>query len=697
MLNSFVSEFKYGKYNIKLETGLIARQSTSAVLASMDDTTVLVSVVVSKQLNNKQGFFPLTVNYQERAYAVGKFPGGFFRREGRPNENEMLISRLIDRSLRPIFDKNFFNDIQIIITVLSANPNINPDLISIIGSSAAISLSGVPFNGPIGIARVGLIDDVYILNPSIKDMHKTSLDLVISSTIDEITMVESSSKILKKEKILEGIMYGHEQQKILINNINKFVTKVGKKNFNYKTYCIDSNLKSKIYTLSYSKLKNACSISNKIERLDMFESIKSYVNEELIKDQYENIEDSTIENILNDFKITIVRNKILKKNCRIDSRSKDEIRDIDIKTNILPRTHGSALFTRGDTQALVTVTLGTNRDAQNVDELINEKVNKFLLHYNFPPYCVGEIGIIGVPKRREIGHGNLAKRGLISVMPDINKFPYTIRVVSEITESNGSSSMASVCGASLALMDAGVPIKSSIAGIAMGLIKENDNFVVLSDILGDEDYIGDMDFKVIGSREGITALQMDIKISGINKNIIEVSLNKAMFSIKYIIDIMENNIKSHRKNISKFAPRIHKLKINPDKIKDIIGKGGSIIRSLTESTNTTIDIENDGIITIASINCNNINKAINKIKEITTDIKVGGIYEGKVKKIVDFGAFVTILALKEGLLHISQITEKRIEKISNYLTVGQTIQVKVIEIDHKGRIRLSMKDIDYKL
>jgi len=692
LLSSTIQKFKYGKHTVTLETGMMARQSTAAVMVSMDDTVVFVSVVGAKQEKLNQGFFPLTVNYQERSYAAGRFPKGFFRREGRPSENEILISRLIDRSIRPLFPENFLNEVQVIATVISLNPQINPDIVSIIGTSTALSLSGIPFNGPIGVARVGYIDNEYVLNPTVIEMVGSCLDLVITSTSDAVLMIESEAKILTESQMLNALEFGYKNQQIVIQNINILVNKIGKPKWQWKAKKIDISIQSYVTELIESSLNDAYSIFEKEERQNKIHSIKLDTMNQL-KNEEKILDENEYYNIFNALEKKIVRNRILQGKPRIDGRKKDMIRSLDVRVGILPRAHGSALFTRGETQALVTVTLGTDRDAQNLDDLIGERVDRFLLHYNFPPYCVGEIGIIGSPKRREIGHGRLAKKGLMSVIPiESSKFPYTIRVVSEITESNGSSSIASVCGASLALMDAGVPIKCSIAGIAMGLIKEGDNFIILSDIISDEDHFGDMDFKIAGSYEGITAMQMDTKIGSITLDIISEVLNQSNSAKIHVLNIMEKVIKFPRLEISKFAPRIYTIKINPDKIRNIVGKGGSVIRSLIEETGTVIEIEDNGTIKIASSNNDKICYAIKRIKEITAEIEVGRTYNGKVTRIVDFGAFVSIPNGKEGLVHISQITNKHVKKVTDYLKLGQEVIVKVIEIDRQKRIRLSIKE-----
>ncbi|CAL4323983.1 Polyribonucleotide nucleotidyltransferase [Buchnera aphidicola (Protaphis terricola)] len=692
MLNPIVRKFQYGQHTITLETGIMARQATAAVMASMDDTAVFVTVVGEKKIHPGQKFFPLTVNYQERTYAAGRIPGGFFRREGRPSESEILTARLIDRPIRPLFPKGFFNEIQIIATVVSVNPQINPDIISIIGASAALSLSGIPFYGPIGASRVGLINNQYILNPTTDDMKSSVLDLVISGTQNAVLMVEAESKILSEEKMLGAIIFGHQQQQVVINNIRSLSNEASKLPWTISYSEINSLLESKVMKLVGKDISNAYLIFDKQERYEKLNFLKEDVIKLLINEN-SNIDISEIDEIFQKIEKNIVRKRILNNENRIDGREKDMIRALDIRTGILPRTHGSALFTRGETQSLVAVTLGTSRDAQNLDELLGDKTDNFLFHYNFPPYSVGEIGIVGSPKRREIGHGRLAKRSLLAVMPKIDKFPYTIRIVSEITESNGSSSMASVCGASLALMDAGVPIKSAVAGISMGLVKEGDNYILLSDILGDEDHLGDMDFKVAGTKEGITALQMDIKIEGITKEIMKIALNKAKAARLHILNVMQKALSKPRNEISEFAPRIHTIKINPEKIKDVIGKGGSVIRMLTEETGTIIEIEDDGTIKISATISEKAKNAIRRIEEITEEIEVGRIYSGRVTKIVDFGAFIAIGFGKEGLVHISQISSKRIERVSDYLKLDQIIPVKVLEIDRQGRLRLSIKEV----
>ncbi|MEX6161147.1 polyribonucleotide nucleotidyltransferase [Proteus mirabilis] len=691
MLNPTVRKFQYGQHTVTLETGMMARQATAAVMVDMDGTAVFVTVVAKKKVKEGQDFFPLTVNYQERSYAAGRIPGSFFRREGRPGEGETLIARLIDRPLRPLFPEGFLNEIQVVATVVSVNPQVNPDIVAMIGASAALSLSGVPFNGPIGGARVGFIDGQYVLNPTVDELKISKLDLVVAGTAGAVLMVESEADLLSEEQMLGAVVFGHEQQQVVIENINALVAEVGKEKWDWAPEPINQSLHDRIAQLAQTRIGDAYRITEKQERYEQIDAIRDEVISTLLAED-ESLDEGEIIEIFSGLEKKIVRARVLAGEPRIDGREKDMVRALDIRTGLLPRTHGSALFTRGETQALVTATLGTARDAQTIDDIMGEHTDTFLLHYNFPPYSVGETGMMGSPKRREIGHGRLAKRGVLAVMPTIEEFPYTVRVVSEITESNGSSSMASVCGASLALMDAGVPIKESVAGIAMGLVKEGENFVVLSDILGDEDHLGDMDFKVAGSRNGVSALQMDIKIEGITREIMQVALNQAKSARLHILGVMESAISQPRAEISEFAPRIHTIKINADKIKDVIGKGGSVIRALTEETGTTIEIEDDGTVKIAATSGEQAKQAIARIEEITAEVEVGRIYNGKVTRIVDFGAFVAIGGGKEGLVQISQIADKRVEKVSDYLTMGQEVPVKVLEIDRQGRIRLSMKE-----
>ncbi|MDG6827853.1 polyribonucleotide nucleotidyltransferase [Glaesserella parasuis] len=692
-MTPIVKQFKYGQHTVTLETGAIARQATASVMASMDDTTVFVTVVAKKEVNEGQDFFPLTVDYQERTYAAGRIPGGFFKREGRPSEGETLIARLIDRPVRPLFPEGFFNEIQVIATVVSVNPQISPDLVAMIGASAALSLSGVPFNGPIGAARVGFIDNQFVLNPTTSEQRLSRLDLVVAGTDKAVLMVESEADILTEEQMLAAVVFGHEQQQVVIENIKEFVKEAGKPRWDWVAPEPNTDLINKVKALAEARLGDAYRITEKQARYEQIDAIKADVIAQLTAED-ETISSGKIVDIITALESQIVRSRIIAGEPRIDGRTVDTVRALDICTGVLPRTHGSALFTRGETQALAVATLGTERDAQIIDELTGEKSDRFLFHYNFPPYSVGETGRIGSPKRREIGHGRLAKRGVLAVMPTAEEFPYVVRVVSEITESNGSSSMASVCGASLALMDAGVPIKAAVAGIAMGLVKEEEKFVVLSDILGDEDHLGDMDFKVAGTREGVTALQMDIKIEGITPEIMRIALNQAKGARMHILGVMEQAIPAPRSEISDFAPRIHTMKIDPKKIKDVIGKGGATIRALTEETGTSIDIDDDGTVKIAATDNNAAKRVMERIEEIVAEVEVNAIYKGKVTRVVDFGAFVSILGGKEGLVHISQITDARVERVADYLSVGQDVQVKVVEIERQGRIRLTMKDLN---
>jgi len=687
--------FQYGQHEITLETGVVARQATAAVMASMDDTTVLVSVVAKKESEPGRDFFPLTVNYQEKTYAAGKIPGGFFKREGRPSEGETLTARLIDRPIRPLFPKDFTNDVQIIITVMSANPEIPADIISLVGVSAALSIAGIPFQGPIGAARVGYKDGQYMLNPLTSELATSDLDLVVAGTENAVLMVESEAAILSEDTMLGAVMYGHEQMQAVVDNIKEFAAEVNTPAMNWQPEPVDTVLVEKVTALSQEGFVQAYQIADKIERKDAASAVKEKALAALVEENAE-IDTGLVGDILSSVEKKVVRSRIIAGEPRIDGRDPTMVRALDVRTGVLPRTHGSALFTRGETQAMVVATLGTERDAQNVEDLTGDKKDNFLFHYNFPPYSVGETGMVGSPKRREIGHGRLAKRGVAAVMPSTAEFPYTVRVVSEITESNGSSSMASVCGSSLALMDAGVPIKASVAGIAMGLVKEGENFVVLSDILGDEDHLGDMDFKVAGSTEGITALQMDIKIEGITKEIMQIALNQAKAARLHILNVMDDAIGGHREEVSEFAPRIYTIKINQDKIRDVIGKGGATIRQLTEETDTTIEIEEDGTVKIAATGKDKADAAIERIKTITAEVEVGAIYNGKVMRCVDFGAFVEILPGKEGLVHISQIAEERVNAVSDYLSQGQQVKVKVLEIDRQGRVRLTMKGLEEK-
>ncbi|MCV2528586.1 MAG: polyribonucleotide nucleotidyltransferase [Candidatus Lightella neohaematopini] len=691
MQNIISQKFTYGNNNVIIETGRIARQATSSVIVNIDDTIVLATMVYIKQTEINSTFLPLVVNYQERTYAAGRFPGGFFRREGRPTENEILTSRLIDRAIRPLFPDDFYYSIQITVTVMSVNPQVYPDIAAIIGVSAVISISDIPFLGPIGVARIGYINKNYCLNPTNFDTNNNNdLDLIVISTSQAIVMIEGAAKLIDEYQMLSAIKFGYEQQQIVIDNINLLADKV---NVNKSIIPIidTANLISYICTLLKNNLCNIYPLTNnKVERINIINNIKSNIMQSLIL-QYSDIGQNELSILISRAEKIVMRDLIISNNIRVDGRKFNDIRNINIALGILPRTHGSALFSRGETQTLVSTTLGTERNAQNVDELLGERIDKFLLHYNFLPYCVGEIGLISSPKRREIGHGHLAKRAIIPVLPYSNNFSYTIRLVSEVTESDGSSSMASVCGASLSLMDAGVPIKTSVAGVAMGLIKNNNKFIILSDIISNEDYFGDMDCKIAGSYQGITAIQMDIKTNGITFDMIKETLLLSKEARIYVLDIMSRSINKPRSDISKFAPRIYTIKINPNKIKNIIGKGGSVIKSLTEETNTSIDVHNDGTIKIAAYNYNQANVAIKRIYDLIKDIEVGQTYIGIVIRIVNFGIFFNIKG-KEGLVHISQITNKY-KNINDTVRIGQKIPVKVLEIERSGRIRLSMKGI----
>nr|WP_243880665.1 polyribonucleotide nucleotidyltransferase [Shewanella algae] len=690
-VNPIVKSFEYGQHTVTLETGVIARQADAAVLASMGDTTVLVTVVGKKEADPSRDFFPLTVNYQEKTYAAGKIPGGFFKREGRPSEDETLIARLIDRPIRPLFPDGFTNEVQVIITVVSVDPQIEPDIVAMIGTSAALAISGIPFNGPLGAARVGYINGEYVLNPGAELRENSQLDLVVAGTQSAVLMVESEAKALPEEVMLGAVVYGHEQQQVVVNAINELKAEAGKPAWDWTAPVANEELVAKVKALAEEGLTAAYQIIAKHERRDAVVEVKKAAIEKLLEENPE-LDQRELDGLLGSLEKKVVRSRIIKGMPRIDGREPDMVRALSVMAGVLPRTHGSALFTRGETQALVTCTLGTERDAQKIDSIMGERTNRFMLHYNFPPYSVGETGMVGSPKRREIGHGKLAWRGINAVMPSAEEFPYSVRVVSEITESNGSSSMASVCGTSLALMDAGVPIKTSVAGIAMGLVKEGDDFVVLSDILGDEDHLGDMDFKVAGTRDGVTALQMDIKIEGITKEIMEIALQQAYGARVHILNVMDQAIGSAREDISDHAPRITTIKINPEKIREVIGKGGATIRALTEETGTTIELEDDGTVKIASNNADATKEAIRRIEEITSEVEVGRIYKGKVIRIVDFGAFVNILPGKDGLVHISQIAEERVANVSDYLQLNQEVTVKVMEVDRQGRVRLSIKE-----
>jgi polyribonucleotide nucleotidyltransferase len=684
--------FQYGDLTVTMETSEIARQASGAVMISMGDTVVFVTAVAEKESEEGRDFFPMTVNYQERTYAAGKIPGGFFRREGRSSESETLTCRLIDRPIRPLFPKGFNNDLQIIATVVSVSGDIDPEIPAIIGASAALCVAGLPFNGPLGAARIGYKDGAYILNPSKEALETSELDLVVAGTDKAVLMVESEAKLLSEEVMLGAVMYGHEQMQTVINAISEFAEEVGNPKWEWTAPVADEALAAKVAEVSTDAITAAYQIAHKLDRQDAVKAAKRAAVEAIASE--DGWSDEDVKGAFGKLEKKIVRGRIISGEKRIDGRTTSDVRDITVRTGVLPRTHGSALFTRGETQALVVTTLGTARDAQIIDALDGSYREPFMLHYNFPPYCVGETGMVGSPKRREIGHGRLAKRGVLGVMPSEEEFPYTIRVVSEITESNGSSSMASVCGTSLSLMDAGVPIKAPVAGIAMGLIKEGDDFAVLSDILGDEDHLGDMDFKVAGSADGICALQMDIKIEGITREIMEKALEQAKGGRNFILGEMNKVISETSTEMSEYAPRYLNLKIHPDKIRDVIGKGGAVIRSLTEETGAVIDIDDEGNVKISSSDLAAAEEAKKRIEQITSDAEVGMIYDGTVKKIMDFGAFVEILPGKDGLVHISQICEERVENVSDKLSEGDIVKVKVLEIDRQGRIRLSMKEAE---
>ncbi len=693
-MNTHTKQFQYGDQIVTLQTGEVARQASCAIIASMGDTVVLVTVVGRKEAKPHADFFPLTINYQERTYAAGKIPGGFFKREGRPSEGETLTSRLIDRPLRPLFPKGFKNEVQVIATVISIDPEISADIVAILGASAAVSASGMPFAGPIGGARVGYINGEYVLNPSASQLIESDLDLVVAGTKDAVLMVESEANVLPEQVMLDAVMFGHEQMQTAITAINELSTEVGNPSWDWVAPAKDGALIKAVTESAEADVTAAYAIAEKQVRQEKIGEIRNQVAEKLAAAEGE--EGWSTADIKDEFaslEKRIVRSRIIAGEKRIDGRDTATVRPITVHTGILPRTHGSALFTRGETQAIVAATLGTTRDAQIIDSITGESRDAFMLHYNFPPYCVGETGFVGSPKRREIGHGRLAKRGVLAVMPNEDDFPYVLRVVSEITESNGSSSMASVCGTSLALMDAGVPLKAPVAGIAMGLIKEDNGHAVLTDILGDEDHLGDMDFKVAGTEDGVTALQMDIKIDGITREIMESALSQAKDGRLFILGEMGKVLAAPREELSEHAPRFITVKIHPEKIAAVIGKGGAVIRALTEETGATIDIGDDGTIKIASSDREAGEEARRRIELITADVEVGTIYEGRVQKIMDFGAFVNVLPGKDGLVHISQISENRVQNVSDELSEGQMVKVKVLEVDKQGRIRLSMKAV----
>jgi len=688
-----VKTFMYGQHEVKLETGEIAKQAGGAVIASMGDTMVMVTVVGNRN-SQPRDFLPLTVDYEERTYAAGRIPGGFFRREGRPSEKAILTCRLIDRPIRPLFPKGFSNEVQVVITVLSVDPEIDPDIISMIGTSAALALSGIPFNGPMAAVRVGYIDNEYILNPDATQLQESPLlDLVVAGTESAVLMVESEAKELSEEQMLGAVLFGHQQLKTAISAVSELAAEVNPEPWDWTAPETDTSVVDQVAQAAGDSISEGYSIPEKTTRQDKLAEARDRIAEALINEETTPDEVEAINAAIKGLEKKAVRGRIIDGQPRIDGRDTRTVRPISIRTGVLPRTHGSSLFTRGETQGIVTTTLGTERDAQIIDALEGEYRDRFMLHYNFPPYCVGETGRVGSPKRREIGHGKLAKRAIAAVIPSDEEFPYTMRVVSEITESNGSSSMATVCGTSLALMDAGVPIKAPVAGVAMGLIKEDDKFAVLTDILGDEDHLGDMDFKVAGTANGVTALQMDIKIEGITEEIMETALGQARDGRLHILAEMDKAISGPRQDISAFAPRITTIKIPSDKIRDVIGKGGATIRSLCDETGTSIDIDDDGTVKIAAVDQVGADEAKRRIEQITTDVEVGNIYEGKVVKLMDFGAFVNILPGRDGLVHISQISQERVERVSDELTEGEMVRVKVLEVDRQGRIRLSIKAI----
>ncbi|HUG99703.1 MAG TPA: polyribonucleotide nucleotidyltransferase [Gammaproteobacteria bacterium] len=685
--------FQYGAHTVTLETGEIARQADAAVVVSMSDTVVLVTAVSRKYASEGQNFMPLTVNYQEKTYAAGRIPGGFFKREGRPSEKETLTCRLIDRPIRPLFPKGFYNEVQVIATVLSANPDVDPDIVSLIGASAALTLSGIPFNGPIAGARVGYLNGEYVLNPTTTQLAESKLDLVVAGTSQAVLMVESEAKVLSEEVMLGAVMFGHEQMQVAINAINELKAEAGKPAWDWAPPPSDDELNTAVAGLAEAAFHEAYQITVKQDRYARVDEIKADASEKLTGGDAPQWTPDQVKAALGVLESRVVRGRVTSGKPRIDGRDTRTVRPITVRTGTLPRTHGSALFTRGETQALVVTTLGTGRDAQIIDALSGEFREPFMLHYNFPPYCVGETSFQLGPKRREIGHGKLARRAIEAVLPEMSEFPYVMRVVSEVTESNGSSSMASVCGASLALMDAGVPVKAAVAGVAMGLVKDADRYAVLTDILGDEDHLGDMDFKVAGTSEGVTALQMDIKIEGITREIMFDALEQARDARLHILDEMNKVIAKPREKMSDWAPTIMAFKIDPEKIREVIGKGGSVIRQITEETGATIDIDNDGTIRIASVDGDSGREARRRIDLITADVEVGQVYDGKVARLMDFGAFVTILPGKDGLVHISQISDERVERVSDKLKEGDTVRVKVLEVDRQGRIRLSMRDV----
>jgi polyribonucleotide nucleotidyltransferase len=695
MFNKVTKTFQYGQHQVTLETGEIARQASGAVVVSIEDTVVLATVVARKDAKPGQDFFPLTVDYVEKTYAAGRIPGGFFKREGRPSEKETLTSRLIDRPIRPLFPEGYLNEVQVIIHVLSVNPEIDPDIAAMIGASAALCVAGIPFNGPVGAARVGYINGQYVLNPTVSQLATSDLDLVVAGTEVAVLMVESEAKQLSEEVMLGAVVFGHDQMKAVINAIHDLVRDGGKPEVEWSPAAKNEALISRVTHFAEAKLREAYQTKDKQARTAKLKDAVAQVNAELAAEAASiggvAPDAAEVGNILFDLEAKIVRSQILDGEPRIDGRDTRTVRPISIRTGVLPRTHGSALFTRGETQALVVATLGTARDEQKIDALMGEYSDRFMLHYNMPPFATGETGRVGTPKRREIGHGRLAKRALVAALPAPEDFSYSVRLVSEITESNGSSSMASVCGGCLALMDAGVPMQAHVAGIAMGLIKDGGKFAVLSDILGDEDHLGDMDFKVAGTANGITALQMDIKIQGITKEIMQVALAQAKEGRMHILGKMQEAVPHGRTELSNFAPRLITIKINPEKIRDVIGKGGAVIRALTEETGTQIDISDEGVVTIASVDAAAGQEAKRRIEELTASVEVGKTYDGVVLKLLDFGAIVQVIPGKDGLLHISQIANERVNAVADYLKEGQQVRVKVLETDDRGRLKLSMK------
>jgi len=695
VVQKLIKTFQYGDQQVTIETGRVARQANGSVVVTMGGTVVLVTAVGRREANAGQSFFPLTVNYQERFYAAGRIPGGFFKREGRPTEKETLTCRLIDRPIRPLFPDGFMNEVQIVATLMSSDTEVDGDIPAMIGTSAALALSGIPFNGPIGAARVGYIGGQYVLNPTASQLKESALDLVVAGTETAVLMVESEANLLSEDVMLGAVTFGHQASREVIQAVRELAQEAGAEAWDWQAAASDESLATRVAELATSGLKEAYAIADKLQRRDAVAEVKKSVVERLCAADNDNA--PTESDVSDAFKMvekTLVRERILSGEPRIDGRDLATVRPITVECGIMPRTHGSALFTRGETQAIVVTTLGTGRDAQIIDAVTGEYKDPFMLHYNFPPYCVGETGFMSGPKRREIGHGRLARRGVTAVLPTMEQFPYVIRVVSEITESNGSSSMASVCGTSLSLMDAGVPVKAPVAGIAMGLIKEGDRFAVLSDILGDEDHLGDMDFKVAGTQDGITALQMDIKIEGITEEIMRIALAQAREGRNFILGEMNKVLGESRREMSEYAPRLMTLKVHPDKIRDVIGKGGVTIRAITEETGCTIDIADDGTVTIASVNKEAADEARRRIEQITADIEPGQVFEGKVIKIMNFGAFVSLTPGRDGLVHISQLSNERVENVTDVVKEGDMVKVKVLEVDKQGRIRLSMKAVD---